>query len=316
MFVARGLAVSFSFFFIIYCLLSLVVALAWRRALTASHGHPTGRIADLLFVLRMFPLASAAFVTVAFALPSFLLLEPRKINEPLSPISVVLGICGAGLTLFSISNAGSALWRAWRTIEKWMHGSRLLNASVPIPVIRISPPVPAIAAAGIIWPKVLLSGTAESVLTPRELQAALNHEMAHVRRRDNLKKLLLRCVPFAGTTELEAAWLQNTEMAADDAAVTNVGEALDLAAALIKLSRLGPLQPPAELAAALVHSPASAVNARVERLIGWSAESSRTAPALPRWLGVSSALAAASVIVLTYTHLLASMHEATEWLFR
>ena len=69
---------------------------------------------------------------------------------------------------------------------------------------------------------------------------------------------------------LERAWREATEMAADDAAVSNVSEALDLAAAVIKLSRLAPLEPPAELTTALVHSPAESVNARVERLIAWS----------------------------------------------
>ena len=76
-----------------------------------------------------------------------------------------------------------------------------------------------------------------------------------MRRRDNLKKLLLRFVAFPGMAGLEAAWLEATEMAADDAAVSNAGEALDLAAALIKLSRLGPVEAPVDLTAALVHSP-------------------------------------------------------------
>jgi Zn-dependent protease with chaperone function len=67
------------------------------------------------------------------------------------------------------------------------------------------------------------------------LQTALNHEVAHVSRRDNLKKLLLRFVAFPGMSGLETAWLEATEMAADDAAVSTAGDALDLAAALIKL---------------------------------------------------------------------------------
>ena len=50
----------------------------------------------------------------------------------------------------------------------------------------------------------LLSGAAELVLTTNELQTALNHEIAHVRRRDNLKKLLLRFVAFPGM----AGWKQ------------------------------------------------------------------------------------------------------------
>jgi len=65
--------------------------------------------------------------------------------------------------------------------------------------------------------------------------------MAHAHRRDNLKKLLFRFCAFPGMSRLEAAWCEAEEMAADDAAVASVGDALDLASALIKLSRLAPV---------------------------------------------------------------------------
>ena len=88
-----------------------------------------------------------------------------------------------------------------------------------------------------------------------------------MRRRDNLKKLVLRFVAFPGMSGLEQAWLEATEMSADDAAVATEAEALDLAAALIKLSRIASAEAPADLTAALVHLPGSLMNARVERLI-------------------------------------------------
>src|SRR5947209_20522386 len=95
-------------------------------------------------------------------------------------------------------------------------------------------------AVGIIRPRVLLSDTAEALLLPDELRSALRHEAAHIRRRDNLKKLLFRLAAFPGMSQLEAAWLEATELASDEAAVSNLSEALDLAAALIKLSSLAP----------------------------------------------------------------------------
>ena len=54
---------------------------------------------------------------------------------------------------------------------------------------------------------------------------------------DNLKKVLISATPFPGMGSIESAWREAAELAADDAAVTNRQEALDLAAALIKLSR-------------------------------------------------------------------------------
>jgi len=316
MFAARGIAVSFSVFAMVYCVLSLAVCLAWRPVWLRLQRRPIRRIADLLFTLRMLPLATAAIITAAFTVPSFVLLEPRAIEEPLGEIPLVLGIFGAGLGILGIVNAGTALRRASRTVSTWTSAAQPVESSAPVPVLRISQVVPAMTATGIVRPKVLLSCVAEFLLTANELRTALNHEIAHVRRRDNLKKLLLRLVAFPGMSGLEAAWLEATEMAADDAAVSTAGEALDLAAALIKLSRLGLVEAPVDLTAALVSSPGAVMNARVNRLIAWS--DARLAP--PRrfspWYGLSAAVAAGAVFAVTYSQLLVHVHTATEWLVR
>ena len=103
-------------------------------------------------------------------------------------------------------------------------------------------------------------------------------------------------------------------MAADDAAVSNSCEALDLASALIKLSRFAPPQKPAILATSLAQTPGSTLNARIERLISWdethrgnSSESllKYTMPAL---------LALTIWVVATYGVVLSDMHKVTEWL--
>ena len=316
MFAVRGIAVSFSVFVMVYCILSLAVCLAWRKLSLYSDHHPVRRIADFLFALRMFPLATAAVITAAFTVPSFLLLEPRAINEPMGEIPLMLGICGALLGAFGLVNAALALRRTSRTLSAWTDHAQPVNASGPVPVLRISRTLPAMTAAGIVRPRVLLSGAAEFVLTANELQTALNHDIAHVRRRDNLKKLLLRFVAFPGMAGLEAAWLEATEMAADDAAVSNAAEALDLAAALIKLSRLGPLAPPADLTAALIHSPLATMNARVERLVAWN--EARRVPHQQHspWYGLAAAVATVAFFAVTYIQLLVHVHTATEWLVR
>src|SRR5258708_22632460 len=152
-------------------------------------------------------------------------------------------------------NAARALLRTYRTIRSWVSEAVSVSLSVPVPVWRISRAVPVLTAAGVLRPRVLMSGAAEFLLTTKELQTALRHELAHVRRRDNLKKLLLRFVAFPGMIGLEEVWLEATEMAADDSAVSSVGEALDLAAALIKLSRVGAPEIAADLTAPLMHTP-------------------------------------------------------------
>ena len=316
MFFARGIAVSFSVFVMVYCVLSLAVCFFWRTAGLYTQRYPVRRIADSLFALRIFPLVTAAVITAAFTVPSFLLLEPRAIDEPMGEIPLILGICGAVLGIFGVGNAAMAIRRASRSISTWTNEAQPVNSRVPVPVLRISGVVPAMIAAGIVRPRVLLSGAAESMLTANELQTALDHEVAHVRRRDNLRKLLLRFVAFPGMSSLEAAWLEATEMAADDAAVSNASEALDLAAALIKLSRLRPTEPPVDLTAALVHGPASITSARVERLIAWSDERLVSPRSFSPGYGLAAVLATVAVFALTYSQLLVRVHIATEWLVR
>jgi beta-lactamase regulating signal transducer with metallopeptidase domain len=251
-------------------------------------------------------------------------------------VPVVLGFCGMAVLLVGMCKAATALVRASRTIAQWSSEARVI-ASSPIDfspvdfsainsisvspsdsvaVLRISAAAPPLTAAGILRPRVWLSGAAEFVLTERELQTALRHEVVHVRRRDNLRKLILRSVAFPGMAELESAWREASEMAADDAAVSSASEALDLAAAVIKLSRLTPLQAPADLTTALVHSPAESVNARVERLIAWTERRQTLAPQYSWGYALCAAVAVVATLAVTYSELLARVHAATEWLVR
>jgi beta-lactamase regulating signal transducer with metallopeptidase domain len=321
MFAARLVAVTFSVFVLVYSGLSLAVSCGWRKFWLYGQRH-SGRhsahlLADLLFGLRLFPLLAGATVTLAFTVPSFLLLEPRSIDEPIGIAPLLLGFCGLLLASFGVLRAARAVKSASHAITAWTNESKLVESRGKIPVLRISPVVPALAAAGILKPRILISGAAEFLLTEKELRTAVRHELAHVRRRDNLKKLLLRLVGFPGMAGLESAWLEATELAADDAAVFNAREALDLAAALIKLSRLAPAEAQVDLTAALVHSPAAVMNVRVERLIAWKEERRvRTHRGYSSWYVAGVALALIAGFALTYGALLVRVHTATEWLVR
>ena len=114
----------------------------------------------------------------------------------------------------------------------------------------------------------MVSDAAAIVLTDDELQVALRHELGHVRSWDNLKKVLISATPFPGMGGIERAWQEAGELAADEAAVTKRQEALDLAAALIKLSRSFQQWPKPLSATGLVSS-SSSTNKRVRRLLQW-----------------------------------------------
>jgi len=313
MFALRGLAVSLSVFVVLYSAVSFLVSFTWERVRSLIMLRPMRRVADVLYALRMVPLATAVTITAAFIVPSFLMLEPRAIEEPLGGFPLILGLCGTVVILLGTANVAVAIRRALHTISDWISGAESVQTVAALPVLRISPAAPRMTAVGILRPKILVSGSAEFLLDERELQTALNHEIAHVRRRDNLKKLMLRLVAFPGMRRLEDAWLDATEMAADDAAVSSAGEALDLAAALIKLSYLAPAEHPPELAMSLLRNPASTINDRVERLIHWTQETGPK-PKFTFWYALGATLVAG--LAVTYGHLLVQVHTATEWLVR
>lgn len=314
MFALRGIAVSFSVFLIVYCAASLAVLCTWKRTYQRVHDLPVQRLGRLFFALRMFPLLLAALITAAFAVPSFLLLEPRSIVEPTGNVPLALALLGSGLAIFGLANAVLSVRKASRTVSSWSDSAEEI-ASSPFPVLRIRRRVPALTAAGILRPKILLSGSAEFLLNGNELRTALNHELAHIRRRDNFKKLLLRFVAFPGMRALEAAWLQASEMAADDAAVSSTADALDLAAALLKLSRLKADEPSPDLSVALVHGHAAIINARVERLISWPERLKQQRDFSARSI-LAVVLPILALFAITYGSLLVDVHRATEWMIR
>jgi hypothetical protein len=137
MFAVRGIAVSLSAFVLVYCSASIAVSLWWWRFWRVSQKYPVRLMADLLFGLRILPVLAAVAVTFAFTVPSFLLLEPRSIDEPIG-IALGLAICGISFAGFGLVNAGLALRRASRKIAEWLCEAKVVESSGGVPVLRIS----------------------------------------------------------------------------------------------------------------------------------------------------------------------------------
>jgi hypothetical protein len=318
MFAARCAGVSLAVFVLLYVFLSVAISRGWKPIRRWFRPRTAGSTADLLFALRVLPLAVSSVVTLGFTLPSFLLLEPRSTNEAIGTAPLALGFCCLILLGAGIARASIAQLTASRALRRWLDGSmsmepQIVDSGGVVPVFRTGNTAPTLTVAGVCAPKVLVSEAAVALLNPPELRTALRHEIAHVLRYDNLKKLIFRLSLFPAMADLEQAWSEETEMAADDAAVSSLCDALDLAAALIKVSRLGPIRSPCELTTALLHS-STALSTRVQRLVAWNK------PQKPqthgRWQYALPAAATVICVVTTYGSVLARMHAVTEWLVR
>jgi Zn-dependent protease with chaperone function len=315
MFAARCLGVSLAVFVLLYVTLSLAIARIWPALARSISPLSPRRTAAILFVVRMLPVLVAAGFTLAVTVPSFLLLEPRTTDEEVGVAPLLLGLFCLALMALGIYRALIAQRKTSEALAQWLNGAHQIELPVPVPVFQTGDNAPSLTVAGVCTPKVLVSQSALSLLSERELRTALRHEISHVRSHDNLKKLLFRFTAFPGMAGLESAWSEAAEMAADDAAVSSLSDALDLASALIKLSRLAPIQPSAALASGLLQSSASSLRARVQRLFAWNSRSTTPNGNVSRYV-LPSVLASVLCLIAGYSSVLAGMHAATEWLVR
>jgi beta-lactamase regulating signal transducer with metallopeptidase domain len=261
-FAARGFLVSLAFFAVVYCPLSLLVVLAWQGVRRIG-GEFVLTSANLLFGLRVFPFVVSVVVTLFFTFPSFWLMERASPDEDAA--TFILALCSLVIFTAGLFRVLRTQARTTRAIAQWLMGSPSLGGDASTPALKASNGAPALILVGIQRPRVMLSDMAAIVLSSDELQVAVRHELAHMRAWDNLKKVLISATPFPGMGRLGSAWREAAELAADDAAVASRQEALDLATALIKLSRSSQQWPQHLLATGLVSG--SSIGLRVERLL-------------------------------------------------
>jgi BlaR1 peptidase M56 len=307
-FAARGLLVSLAFFSVVYGALSMVIALAWRAVESQWSARETRTVpsAGVLFGLRIFSFAISSAIGVFFTFPSFWLMERASLDEDAGTFvmaACALVILGAGVFRVLRDHA-----RTTRALKEWLPGTGAESGSAET-ALGAANGAPALMLVGIRRPRVMVSDAA-AVLTEDELQVAIRHELGHRRSWDNLKKVLISATPFPGMAGIEKAWRAAAELAADDAAVENCQEALDLAAALIKLSRSAKQSPEPALASGLVCN-YSSIAARVERLLAWRAAAHRARRTWP-WavlilVAMSAAIASHYGATLVLTHRLTEL---------
>ena len=311
MFDIRGALTSLGFFGVLYCLLSMLVVCVWR-CVYLLRGMSARSFAHFLFALRIFPLVGSALVTVAFAVPAFLLLESGVVDEDLG--TLVFSLCTLFLVAAGVFRALTAQASTERVVADWMEGARVLDSGASVPTYQARPGTPSLLLFGVRRPKVLVSEAAVAVLSRNELRVSVRHELEHMRSRDNLKKLIIHCCPFPGMAGLERAWQEAAELAADDAAISTRREAVELASALVKLSELAPVQAAPAFTTGLADVSMS-VRLRVERLLAWNESGVRDVRSYG-WYGLALILAAVSFAVANYSAALTLTHQLTEWFVR
>ena len=288
----RLACLSFTVFLLIHTLLGAVVVLLGPAAIRAAQRmRPRGATCYLL-ALRLLPAAAGVFVVVVFCIPSYLWLEPEAGPEEIG------WLCLAGAAVAVCLFAGAAI-NAARAFRRSLAFTRQCE--------RTGAPV--MMLAGVLRPRLVVSPAVHEALSAEQMAAAICHEQAHLRAHDNLKRLVLSATPrLPGFRALERAWSRMSEWAADDEAVAGDAErSLCLAAALVRVARLGGV--PAEVG---FLGDSADLACRVDRLL-------HPRPYAPSRHGAAQAMAAATiaatlVIVTLRTETLELAHRVLEHL--
>ena len=285
----RATAVVLVAFGASYLLLSTALAFSWCAA-----GNRLSRWgADSLFMLRVLPLVLAYAAVALLAIPSYLSYEPAGAHERMEWTAQAIAMLGAAIVLIGLYNAG----RAWLQAARFVRTTVTNNKAV-------------LLVTGFWRAKFVVSEVAKKTLDLRQMHAAMRHEVAHVRHRDNLKQLVLRFCAFPGLAQLDRAWLRAAEVAADDAATKDADSAVELASALVAVARVVGDSP--KLAMSLVPETDAPLADRVERLLSWQSGAKRQFD----WRHCAAAVFACAVVfALQAGWFVAQAHEATELLF-
>ena len=221
----------------------------------------------LLFVIRTLPLSLPVVVVCFAVLPSFVALEPRQTTE--KPDWWL-----AALAVFSLFSLGSFTFKLASTListrraeREWMRSARKLDLPAAIPIFELQYPDSLVAVLGIFSSRMFVGKRILGALTPEELQAAVAHEVAHVRSLDNLKQALLRASGMSSLfRHIDCAFRSAAEISADSRAMCGRISPLDLGSAIIKVARFRATVPSIAASHLVPDCESSALQLRVDHL--------------------------------------------------
>jgi Zn-dependent protease with chaperone function len=321
MYFLLAITLIFALLLLVNLAASLTASVVWHLISRSARRFAPGTRSQIIFLLRILPVAIAAIVVFAFLLPAYLLYEPDKSGEIVSlKLALIALVSAAGIV-----TALYRVFRTWRVTSQlaadWMRNAEpLVIDGVDIPVYSIEHPFPLIAVVGMLKPRMFVARQIFGLLEPAEFEAAIAHERGHLTTRDNLKRTALRVcrdlvvLPFG--RRLDRDWAANAESGADDFAAGVGGDvmAVNLAAALMKIARTVPARayPAMSSASFLIEDTAGPITSRVKRLLDRGQSSVRKNNGLPfGW--ASLLLAVATIFVLAGNeNVLRGVHDAME----
>jgi beta-lactamase regulating signal transducer with metallopeptidase domain len=269
----RLLCLSLASFFAVNAVAGLLISFTSRAAVRLAGSMRARSAARFLLAVRLLPSALGIGAVLALCVPSYLWFEPQASSERIGGACLALTVLAAAGWLVSFVRVTRALTLSARFKRAWQEADceTLLRADSPNAVV-LEKDAPLLALAGIFRPRLIVSQGVLRSLSAEELELALQHENVHRASWDNLKRLFFLLAPtpiplLKSFSSIERCWAKSSEWAADDEAVGGDSHrALSLAAALLRVARMG-----AAPRLSFLHTSLCAddhdLSARVERLL-------------------------------------------------
>ena len=321
----RLLCLCLASFFAVNAVAGLLTSFASRAAIRMAESMRARSAARFLLAVGLLPCALGISTVLALCVPSYLWLEPQASLERIGWVCLALAFLGAAGWLVSLVRVNRAIVVSIRCNRSWQKAgceTRLPGESSQAVIVEKDAPL--LALAGVFHPRLVVSQAVLRSLSAEELDLALQHENAHRSSRDNLKRLFLLLAPtplplLRGFSSIERCWTKVSEWAADDEAVRGDSHrALSLAAALLRVARMG-----AAPRLSFLHTSLCAgdhdLSARVERLLTVQPQPLR-AKSLPRTrslaIGSSLGIVVCVGILLAWPATLSLVHRLLELFLR
>lgn len=325
MYFLLGLCVTLAFLLIVNMTVALVASLLWKVIKRPARRLSVQARTRLIFGLRIIPVVSALVFAKAFILPAYLIHEPEDSGEIVSAkLALIAVLCGLGV-IVAAARVVQTWWTTHCLMANWlMHSNEVRIEEVGLPIHCIRHTFPVLAVIGVFRPRIFVAESVLETLGNGELRAAIAHEYGHLSARDNLKRSVLRVcrdlliLPIG--RDLDLAWAQHAEVVADEfASDRGSTTALDLASALVKISRIVPsgAKPSLPVGAYIITDREGDIAARIRRLTDSLDANAFARPQRRRWFPAPGYVLTATVALLLAFHftdqrLLLTTHEAIE----
>lgn len=268
----RLVFLCFACFFLVQAVFGLASWAGTTGAIRAAETMGPRSAARFLLLLRLLPGTLAAFAVAVLCIPSYLLLETNAPGERVGLLCSAAALLGAAISIRSLARVARVLWISARHNSVCLREGQNMEEAGRSSILVMNGERPVMALTGVIRQRIVVSRALLQALSGEELDAALDHERAHHKSRDNLKRLMMAMAPeifpfsrlFA---RLERSWARFTEYAADDeAAAGDSRRSVSLASALVNVARMGGPGAVPELASSLLEDN-DELAWRVERLL-------------------------------------------------